>query len=211
MSEMAPENVALLGGLLFLLIAIVGGGFTIREIMMPRVPSWARVASLLVGAALIGPYFAAALTAGPGDAASDSPPSGPSPAPREGVIWRDGERNVSKDGIEVSGLLARGERPRAAVGDRIRIQFRLRNVGSSAVALEEAFVAARNPGGDNLDFAHANEGRELSPGDAVKMSSSIVVDARGLWQFWPCYSLRTRGEATLCPDEWRAFQIGVGA
>ena len=43
---MEPESVALLGGLLFLLIAVVGGGFTIREIIMPGVPRWGRLASL---------------------------------------------------------------------------------------------------------------------------------------------------------------------
>jgi hypothetical protein len=42
---MKPETVALLGGLLLLLIAIVGGGFTNKEIIMPGVPSWARMAS----------------------------------------------------------------------------------------------------------------------------------------------------------------------
>ena len=54
---MSPEAVALLGGLLFLLIAIVGGGFTAKEISLPGVPGWARVASLALGLALVVPYF----------------------------------------------------------------------------------------------------------------------------------------------------------
>jgi hypothetical protein len=207
---MTPESVALLGGLLFLLIAIVGGGFTIREIIMPRVPMWARAASLLVGVALVVPYFGTGSGPSPlGDAAADSPAPSPSAPPREGVVYEDGERDVSEDGIEVSGLRASGEHAKPSPGDRIRIQFSLRNVGSGAVTFDETFIGARNPDDDNKDFAHGNEGDLLAPGDAVKISSSIVVDARGIWQFFPCYSLRTRGEGSYCPDEWRAFEVAV--
>ena len=59
---MSPEAVALVGGLLFLLIAIVGGGFSAKEVMIPGVPRWARIASLAVGMALVVPYFAQALS-----------------------------------------------------------------------------------------------------------------------------------------------------
>jgi hypothetical protein len=208
---MTPEAVALLGGLLFLLIAIVGGGFTVREIIMPGVSPWARAAALVVGV-LVVPYFATDPSPSPTRAAAaDSPPPSADTAPREGVVHEDGERDVSQDGIEVSGLRASGEHPKPAAGDRIRIQFLLRNVGSSAVTFEETFIAARNPGDDNKDFGHGNEGDLLAPGDAVKISSSIVLDARGIWQFFPCYALHTRGEASsYCPDEWRAFDVLVG-
>lgn len=54
---MTPQTVALLGGVLFLLLAIVGGGFSIKEITMPRVPTWARVACLLVGMVLVVPFL----------------------------------------------------------------------------------------------------------------------------------------------------------
>jgi hypothetical protein len=200
--SMTPQAVALLGGLLFLLIAIVGGGFTVREVIMPRVPSWARAASLIVGVALVVPYF--------GAAAADSPASSGPTTPREGVVHEDLERDVSQDGIELSGLRASAAAAKPVAGDRIAIRFSLRNVGSSAVTFEETFIAARNPGDGNEDFAHGNEGDELAPGDAVKVSGSIVLDARGTWQFFPCYVLRTRGEGSYCPDEWRAFEVSVG-
>lgn len=207
---MTPEAVALLGGLLFLLIAIVGGGFTAREIIMPRVPLWARAASLIVGVALVVPYFAADPSPTPlGDAAAHTAPPRASAAPQEGVVHEDSERDVSEDGIEVSGLRASGEHAKPAAGDRIKIQFSLRNVGSGAVTFDETFIGARNPGDDNKDFAHGNSGDLLAPGDAVKISGSIVVDARGIWQFFPCYILRTRGEGSYCPDEWRAFEVTV--
>lgn len=196
---MSPEAVALLGGLLFLLIAIVGGGFTIREIIMPGVAPWGRAASLIVGVALVVPYF---VTGSEG-----SPPSSASAAPREGLVHEDGERDVSEDGIEVSGLRVSGERSKPAAGDRIRIEFSLRNVGSSAVTFEETFIAARNPGDENRDFAHGNEGDVLEPGDAVKVSSSIIPDSTGIWQFFPCYTLRS---GSFCPDKWRAFDVSVG-
>ena len=57
MRSVSSEAVALVGGLLFLLIAVVGGGFTAKEIIIPGVPGWGRIASLAVGVALVVPYF----------------------------------------------------------------------------------------------------------------------------------------------------------
>lgn len=205
---MTPQVVALLGGLLFLLIAIVGGGFTIREIIMPGVRPWARAASLIVGVALVVPYFATGSGPRPsGAAAADSQPASATVAVGEAVVYADSERDVSDHGIEVSGLRASGEHSKPEAGDRITIRFSLRNVGSSAVAFEETFIAARNAGGDNKDFAHANEGDVLAPGDALEISSSIIPDGRGIWQFFPCYAMRS---GSYCPDEWRAFDVSVG-
>jgi hypothetical protein len=42
-------TVGLIAGALFLLISIAGGGFTIRELQVPVVPTWARLASAFVG------------------------------------------------------------------------------------------------------------------------------------------------------------------
>jgi hypothetical protein len=224
---MTPETVGLLGGLLFLMIAVVGGGFTIKEIIMPRVPRWVRAASLLVGLTLLAPYFAhelgsrptvsstpagsssASLTASSGFAGGSSS-SGPSTPPGESVVWADNGRRVSPDRIEVSGLLATGKHGNpAAIGDQIKVQFSLHNAGSSAVRFGETFIGARNPDGDNKDFNDDHEGELFAPGATVKISSSIVVDAPGTWEFWPCYILRTPGGESDCPDEWRAFQVSV--
>jgi hypothetical protein len=206
---MGAETVALLGGLLFLLLAIVGGGFTVKEIIMPRVPTWTRVVCLLVGALLVVPYFLG--TAGSAQRGLTVAGSAPRAAPPAGqtVLFSEEESTVSTDGIEVSGLLAAGERKPPVVGDRIEIQFSLENVGSGAVTFEETFIGARNAAWGNKDFGHENTGVVASPGKAVRVSRSIVVDAPGTWEFWPCYSLRDRGEVTFCPDEWRAFQLLV--
>jgi hypothetical protein len=206
---MGAETVALLGGLLFLLLAIVGGGFTVKEIIMPRVPIWARLVCLLVGAVLVVPYFLG--TVGSAQSGVTVAAAEPRPAPPAGqtVLFSEAESTVSADGIEVSGLLATAERKPPVVGDRIEIQFSLENAGSGARTFEEAFIGGRNPGWDNKDFGHENTGVVISPGKAVRVSHSIVVDAAGTWEFWPCYSLRERGEVTLCPDEWRSFQVLV--
>jgi hypothetical protein len=215
---MKPESVALLGGLLFLLIAIVGGGFTIKEIIMPGVPRWGRMASLLVGVALVVPYFANALeeragrsgvssTPGPNGAAArlaaSSPPASQQP------VFEDSAPHKSQDGIEVSGLLATGEHADVSVGDRITVQFSLRNAGSEAATFEYAFIAARNPRDDNVDFGEAEQGTVLAPGDTLDISSSIIVDFAGVWEFWPCYYLRAGGGESECPDEWRRFEVPV--
>lgn len=215
---MEPETVALLGGLLFLLIAIVGGGFTIKEIIMPAVPRWARMAALLVGVALVVPYFASALeepdgpsgvnsTPGPNGAAAE--PAASSPPASQQTVFEDSAPHASQDGIEVSGLLATSEHADVSVGDRITIQFSLRNAGSEAATFEYAFIAARNPRDDNLDFGEAEQGTVLAPRDTVDISSSIVVDLPGKWQFWPCYYLRPGGDESWCPNGWRRFQVLV--
>jgi hypothetical protein len=216
---MKPEAVALLGGLLFLLIAIVGGGFTIKEIIMPGVPRWARIASLLVGVALVVPYFASALderggggfgvstTPGPNGAAAGLAAKSPPAAQRR--VVEDSAPHKAQDGIEVSGLLATGEHADVSVGDRITIQFSLRNAGSETTTFEYAFIAARNPRDDNVDFGETEQGTVLAPGDAVDISSSIIVDLAGMWKFWPCYYVRAHSGESDCPDEWRRFEVPV--
>jgi hypothetical protein len=213
---MKPETAAVLGGLLFLLIAIVGGGFTIKEISMPGVPRWARIASLLVGVALVVPYFASALGEGSGvnaaqrtRAATPTPAAG-SPRGSQPRIFEDSAPHTSQDEIEVSGLLATGEHgDPVSVGDRIAIRFSLRNTSAETATFEYAFIAARNPGDDNVDFGEAEQGTMLGPGDAVDISSSIVVDRAGIWSFWPCYYARARSGESECPDEWRRFEVAV--
>lgn len=206
---MSPEAVALLGGLLFLLIAIVGGGFTAKEISLPGVPGWARVASLALGLALLLPYFVQNLrsdeTRSPG-AVSAAAFDLPSPSP-DGVLEdaRD-RRDVSPDGIEVSGLMATSAGSRPGVGDSVDVEFTLRNVGQEAIALDDAFVGVRTPDDENGDFANSDRRAVLKPHQAVTVSGSRVFDAAGTWTIFPCYELST-GE--YCPSEWRAFQVLV--
>lgn len=223
---MSPEAVALVGGLLFLLIAIVGGGFSAKEVMIPGVPRWARIASLAVGMALVVPYFAQALSSDQTKSPdTGSPPStklssaAPLPSPSqtaspspEGVLHDARDRHdLSPDGIEVSGLIAKSAESHPGVGDSIEVEFTLRNVGSSAVKLDDAFVGVRTPDHANGDFGNSNEGTVLKPHQALTINGSRVFDNAGVWKIFPCYALAAAGEPKYCPDEWRAFQVLVAA
>lgn len=63
---MSTEVVALAAGILFVLVAIVGGGFAIREISVPTVPHWARVASAVFGILLLLPFLLTLFRSGTG-------------------------------------------------------------------------------------------------------------------------------------------------
>jgi hypothetical protein len=134
----------------------------------------------------------------------------PSPSP-EGVIHdaRD-RRDVSPEGIEVSGLTATSADSDLAVGDSIEVEFTLRNVGSSPVTLDDAFVGVRTPDDENGDFGNTSEGAVLKPDQVLTINGTRVFDASGVWRIFPCYALVTGGESRFCPDEWRAFQVLVG-
>jgi hypothetical protein len=203
--QMDRETVALLGALLFLLLALVGGGFTIREIIMPSIPGWARVACLFVGAALLVP-FVLDLRSAPSDSTGVDAPvgSGASAPSGEVVIREDAGSWESPQGIQVAGLLATGEQKTPSVGDQVTIQFSLQNVGSRPVTFQQTFVAVRDPANAWMDDGHENEGRVVDPGSVVEVSHSFVVSAPGTWSFWPCYTLESGEE---CPDEWRKLLV----
>ena len=192
-----------------MLIAIVGGGFTAKEISLPGVPGWARIASLALGLALLVPYFVQALRSGETrspEVVSAASINLPSPS-SDGVIKdaRD-RRDVSPDGIEVSGLVATSAESHPVVGDSVEVEFTLRNVGSETVALDDAFVGVRTPGSENGDFANSDQRAVLKPHQTLTINGSRVFDAAGTWTIFPCYELST-GE--YCPSEWRAFQVLV--
>jgi hypothetical protein len=209
MRSVSAEAVALVGGLLFLLIAVVGGGFTAKEVAIPGVPGWGRIASLVVGVALVVPYFSDALRSN----------AAPLPEPRIAASIDDSaatsgsavhdardRTDVSRDGLEVSGLLATADGSQPAVGDSIEVEFTLRNAGADAISLADAFVGVRTPGDENGDFANADDAIVLQPGETITVGGSRVFDAEGLWTLFPCYQLAT---GRYCPDEWRAFQVLV--
>jgi hypothetical protein len=135
--------------------------------------------------------------------------SNSSPTSSEGEIYSDTEPHVSPDKVELSRLLATGEHTEPEVGDRIEIDFSLKNVGSEPVTLDETFIAARDPDDSDEDFGSENEGQVFAPGEVLEISRSVVVDAPGAWKFWPCYSLAARPEPIGCPDEWRSFDVFV--
>ncbi|MCA1602850.1 MAG: hypothetical protein LC776_14870 [Acidobacteria bacterium] len=50
---MAAETIALIAGAAFILIAIIGGGFTVKELTIPAVPWRGRLTSGIVGVLFI--------------------------------------------------------------------------------------------------------------------------------------------------------------
>jgi hypothetical protein len=206
--SMSAEVVALGGGILFVLVAIVGGGFTIRELMMPRVPHWARVASAVFGLLLLLPFV---LTIVNGqtekDARSSSGTGIGSPRGQgAGGIELDAEPETTGDDIRITGLAAtvRNDPPR--VGDTVAVGYSLTNVGSEPVRMDSTFVGARDSADENRDSEEENENRVLGPGETIEAGGRIFLNSAGTWLIFPCYLLP--GER-YCPDEWKAFNVIV--
>ena len=85
---MEPHTVELLAALLFLLIALVGGGFTIKELSMPSVPGWARIVAALLGVFFIAAFFDIRLpvTHTNGESPSPTPTTSSRPRPSSGPL-----------------------------------------------------------------------------------------------------------------------------
>jgi hypothetical protein len=204
---MSVEVLALGGGILFMLVAIVGGGFVIREIAMPRVPHWARVASGVVGLLLLLPFMLALLRGGEsGDAtpSANSSPQLPSPERTEGGIEVDAKPAISGDRIELRGLAAAARTNPPQVGDTVTVSYSLTNVGEEDIQIGFTFVGGRNPADDRRDSEEMNQGRMLKPGETVQAEGRILLDGAGPWTLWPCYTL---SHDRYCPDKWKAFSV----
>ncbi|MEV7098639.1 hypothetical protein AB0M80_37975 [Amycolatopsis sp. NPDC051045] len=206
---MSVDVVALGGGILFLLTAIVGGGFTIREIALPRVPRWARAVSAVCGILLLVPFTLGIVGRGP---APDEPVAAvggqdrrPPPAGRSGIEV-DPAPATSGDHLELRGLAVsvRNDPPRA--GDTLTVKYSLTNVGEEPVQLEYTFAGARDPAGNHADSEGGNENRVLGRGEAVQVEGRIFLGEPGAWRVWPCYALP--GDR-YCPNRWKAFVVAV--
>jgi hypothetical protein len=199
------EQIALLAGVLFILIAVVGGGFTVREIKIPKVPGWARLVSLVVGLAFIGPFLYAGVVRGP------APPERAADADGASVIYADNEPDRSRHGLMLTQLVVRAPNAPPRVGDAITVEFALKNVGAQPITFSESFVAARSPADENRDFGYGHQGLALALNETVKVKANLIVDAAGAWSFWPCYILAdgSDDEDAYCPDRWRAFSVTV--
>jgi hypothetical protein len=204
---MSVQVVALGGGILFVLVAIVGGGFAIREIVLPKVPRWARAASGVFGILLLLPFMLNLL---PGRIAGDSlVANGVDSRPSVqggGGIEIDTEPETTSDQIRLTGLSAsvRNEPPR--VGDTVTIRYSLTNTGTDLAQLEYTFVGARNPAGGHADAEDGNEQRAMKPAETIQVNGTVFLDKAGTWTMWPCYVLV--GDQ-FCPDKWKAFSVLV--
>jgi hypothetical protein len=204
---MSVEVVALGGGIFFLVVAIVGGGFSIREISMPRVPSWARVASGVSGVLLLLPFLLALIRGGVGEDSGSRTGAGVGGQPSQhgaSGIEVDSEPETTGDQVRLTELAAsvRNDPPR--VGDTITVSYSLTNVGLERLQLESTFVGARDPGNKHADAEEVNEGRAVQPGETIQAQGKVVLDKAGRWTLWPCYVLV--GDR-YCPDKWKAFSV----
>lgn len=199
------EQVALLAGILFILIAIVGGGITIRELRIPRVPGWARAGSLVIGLAFVFPFFRTALDGTDGGDHGRPDPEAPV------RLHTDDDPAPSRHGLELTHLAAEAARQPVRVGDAVTVRFRLKNAGAEEITFEETFVAARDPTDGWADFGGSNEGLTLHAGQNATVKAQKTVDSPGNWRFWPCYIVANGSddEEAYCPGRWRAFVVRV--
>jgi hypothetical protein len=208
---MSEETIALTMGSLFLLIAIVGGGFSIERAQIPQVPTWARVVSSVIGASFLA-FFAYATLGGTDVAPAVDPavdsigepqvtPEGPPPA--DG-IHRDAGPHATSSGIELSDLAASWQDP-LVVNDTLSIAYRLTNVSAAPVELEYVFIGVRDPADTNRD-KEVGQQVTLVSGDSIDVQTTLLLDQKGVWSVWPCFGL---AGGTECPDRWRAFEVAV--
>lgn len=130
----------------------------------------------------------------------------PSPdSPREAAIYIDDQVATSPDKIKVFGITATSQHDPPRVNDRITIQFSLQNIGQQPVALESTFIGARDPEKQNKDFSAENRRKILKPSEIANIKGSIAVSKKGVWKFWPCYTIGSG----YCPNEWQSFSKDV--
>lgn len=225
---MDADAVALLGGLLFLLLALVGGGFSIKEISMPTIPALARAACLVVGVVLVMLAFLPSMVDGPEPVTDDQPSeqagvttgdpgkigeATDSASEEAGAVllWEQPDPSLAADdGIELSGLRATASQSPPVAGDQILIEYTFVNVGTSPVTFNFTFTGVRAPGDRWADTGEANQGAVVEPGAALSISHAVLLDTAGSWMIWPCYEKRTEnGSSSECPDGWNRFFVTV--
>ncbi len=105
-------------GILFLVIAVVGGGFTLERVQVPTVPKWSRIASGALGAVFLGGFFIAAL--------SDDDPPEATPATAASVAPTTSQPPASDAAVELGGLVEIYSLDAAVTGGDIELnEFRV--------------------------------------------------------------------------------------
>jgi hypothetical protein len=202
----------LLAGILLLVIAVVGGGFTIERVQVPPVPGWSRVASGVLGVAFMGGFLFSVLRSDTSPEHRADTVEAPSPtaaaSPDEGgarvvELFRFAGPDVSPDDLELTDFTGVSAGSDPVVGDSVTLRFTLRNAGRSSVEVS-TFVASRSPSDEHADSPES-AARPLPPGQTVTTNASVVTDEAGSWSLWPCYPIGERE----CPDEWQIHTVPV--
>jgi hypothetical protein len=201
-----PETVSLIAAIMFLLIAVVGGGFTAKELAIPRVPNWARAVSAVLGIVFIIPFMLNL----------DKPQPGPQqgqvatgPQKSEVTLYSYNQADISPEHLRLSGIRATSLHDPPKVGERITISFTLDNVAQKPFKLAYTFIAARDSINGKHDFGISNNDTEVAPGSRLTVSGSIIPDSDGRWTFWPCYAFKRNQKDMYCPSEWHLFPLSV--
>jgi hypothetical protein len=189
---------------MFLLIALVGGGFSAKELVIPQVPNWARIISVFLGIAFAIPFLR---TLDKNTVSSKERGI----TERGIIIYSDTSYDTSPERLRLSGLYAISVRNPPRVGDRITIMFTLTNVGRKPFRLVTTFVGARDPTMNNRGFGVSNPHATLALNARVTVKTSFIPDSAGSWSFWPCYAFDKKDHETYCPNEWKAFPVSVQA
>lgn len=195
------QTISLIVGAIFIAIALVGGGVTVKEVSVPPLPKAGRISAGVIGVIFI--CYGALVNYIPILSGEPGTPS-PTGAPEEILIYADGEISISRDKVRVAGLKAFSQHNPPHVNDRITIKFSLQNDTGQLLTLRTVFAGARDPANENKDFGEGVD-VTLAPSQGIGFKSSIIVTESGVWQFWPCYTI---GDI-YCPNEWRSFQVAV--
>jgi hypothetical protein len=199
---MTGEPFLLYAGVVFLLIALVGGGFSVKEVKLPPVAGWARLLAGLLGAAFVLLYFLPLDDDPDGDQAG-----GPYTLHRQEV----GALGV--DGLQVLDFVVTSPRREPRVGDTLTLTFTLRAVETPAAPtrLVGTYVSTEAPSGENLDFGWSRTDLELVEGASLTGMHQATLPQAGTWTLWPCYALDLpggEGEDVWC-RRWNAIDLVV--
>jgi hypothetical protein len=197
---MTSETATLLVGVLFLLIAIVGGGFSAKDVTIPSVPKWARIVSAILGSAFILLFAYSTL--------SSKVPSLPGGAT---IIYSNNQPDVTPHNIAFVQLEAKAAHNPPLVNDTITIKFSLKSIGKTPIELDSGtFITVRNPSGQIVFIPRLNANRVIQPNETIETETSADVDSKGSWEVNPCYKLKDESiEGGFCPEGWKGFIVTV--
>ncbi|WP_375766593.1 hypothetical protein NR798_33585 [Archangium gephyra] len=203
---MNPQVILILSAMVFILIALVGGGIEAKEVKLPRLATWARIVSALLG---VGLFALAFVTATP----PDQRPPGPETPPdrHERILYEDHQQETSVHGLRLLSLSAMGAHDPPRLYDRLTVEFELKNVSGAPIKLVDTFVAARNPSGEKKNFGLAETHLTLQPNETVRTRASQILDAAGKWVIGPGYALGEDWTTAAYPGEWSRFPVHVEA
>jgi hypothetical protein len=193
------QTTTLLVGVLFLLMAIVGGGFTAREVTVPPLPRWARIVSAVLGIAFLLLFASLTFAASPLNL----------PLFETGFSYTDNSPDTNPQNIAFVRLEARAQHNPPRVKDSIQVKFSIRNAGSTPLQLDSGtFLSARSPDGRIVFVPRQYPGRTIQPGEVLETDTSVKVDSSGQWLLGPCYKLMD-SQGGFCPSEWKSFVVNV--